>query len=203
MPESGTQWKDYSNYGNDGTLTGNATFEETGRRSQGVYFDGTGDYVDCGNDASMNIDTTWSVALWVKFKGIAATQTFFNAAIAGNVVRSVCMTIKQVEDEIQLGYTSVLQNKGAKFTTSGIEANKWCHIAFVYDVTNDTRAFYVNGKSLPIINTTGYYTPTGNIVSVGGRTTTLLMNGWIDECLMFNRLLTPSEVMDLYQQGVY
>ena len=61
-PGTGTTWKDLSGNGNDGTLTNGPTF--SGDNTGGITFDGSNDYVDCGD-----IDITSSFTLSVWFKG--------------------------------------------------------------------------------------------------------------------------------------
>ena len=85
-------------------------------------------------------------------------------------------------------------------------ANEWYHVAVSYDRSLGTIQFYVNGSqicnnnfSADIMDTTddpgfiGFNIPGGNEYSPG----------FIDELFIFNRALTPEEIMDLYLGTTY
>src|SRR5262249_7596244 len=50
---------------NHGALNGDVTFVP-GRSGQAFDFDGNGDYVDLGSDATLNLPGSMSVSLWVR-----------------------------------------------------------------------------------------------------------------------------------------
>jgi hypothetical protein len=56
---------DSSNFGNDGTLQGDPQWV-AGQIDGALEFDGTGDFINCGNDASFNIPVNITVAAWIK-----------------------------------------------------------------------------------------------------------------------------------------
>ena len=57
--------KDSLGMGNDGTISGGATYTK-GVSGSGLKFDGVDGYVDCGNNASLNITDTITIEAWVK-----------------------------------------------------------------------------------------------------------------------------------------
>jgi prepilin-type N-terminal cleavage/methylation domain-containing protein len=66
---NGTQISDISGWGNDGTLvTNNGTDSKSvpGVINGALSFDGDGDYVDCGNKTSLNIDNNFTIEIWLK-----------------------------------------------------------------------------------------------------------------------------------------
>jgi hypothetical protein len=62
---SGTTAIDSSAFGNNGTLMGDPQWV-VGQIDGALEFDGDGDYVDCGNDASYNIPVNITLAAWIK-----------------------------------------------------------------------------------------------------------------------------------------
>jgi hypothetical protein len=62
---TGTTALDSSDFANDGTLVGDPQWV-TGQLNGALEFDGTGDFVNCGNDASFNIPVNITVAAWIK-----------------------------------------------------------------------------------------------------------------------------------------
>jgi hypothetical protein len=67
-PGSGSSWLDLSGNGNNGTF-GPGTAAPTFSSGNGgsLVFDGSNDYVNCGNSSSLNPSNGISVSVWVKF----------------------------------------------------------------------------------------------------------------------------------------
>jgi len=64
-PGSGTTWTDLSTNGNTGTLVNGVGYSAS--NGGALTFDGSDDYVDCGNTSSLNPSNGISVSVWVKF----------------------------------------------------------------------------------------------------------------------------------------
>ena len=50
--------------GHDGTLVGGPTWVAEGKIDGALQFDGSDDYVDCGNDPIFNPEGSFSITLW-------------------------------------------------------------------------------------------------------------------------------------------
>ena len=77
QPYNGTTWINLAGT-NNGTLTNGPTYNSANGGS--IIFDGTNDYVDCGNPISLQINTG-TICVWVKtaspgsgFRGIITKQ---------------------------------------------------------------------------------------------------------------------------------
>ena len=72
----GSLLADKTPYSNDGTIYG-ATFatDRMGQPNKAMSFDGVDDYVDCGNDESLNLRNRLTVNLWVKRNVLNTQQT--------------------------------------------------------------------------------------------------------------------------------
>lgn len=57
--------KDYSGYGNNGTVNG-ATWTSSGKVGGAYQFDGANDYINAGNNPSLNISREITLMAWVK-----------------------------------------------------------------------------------------------------------------------------------------
>lgn len=59
--------RDYSPYGNTGTIYG-ATFatDRHGQPNKAMSFDGVNDYIDCGNNSSLDITDEITISAWIK-----------------------------------------------------------------------------------------------------------------------------------------
>ncbi|NOQ55625.1 MAG: hypothetical protein GQ477_02340, partial [Nanohaloarchaea archaeon] len=65
--ENNTFFRDWSTYGNNGTCSGsNCSIYTTGKFGQALDFDGADDYVNCGNDSSLDITSAITIEAWVK-----------------------------------------------------------------------------------------------------------------------------------------
>ena len=67
-PRAYTTWTDLSGSGNTGTLVNGPTFDSTNYGS--ISFDGSDDYVDCGNNTNVQSLTQITMSVWVKFFGL-------------------------------------------------------------------------------------------------------------------------------------
>ncbi|MCK5063045.1 MAG: hypothetical protein KAR23_03890, partial [Candidatus Aenigmarchaeota archaeon] len=64
--ENSTFFRDWSTYGNNGTNGSNPVYTIDGKFGKALNFDGSDDYVDCGNDSSLNITGEITLEVWVK-----------------------------------------------------------------------------------------------------------------------------------------
>jgi len=199
FPEESTTWKDYSRYGNDGTLT-NAIWTNRGRRRDAVYFNGVNAIVDCGAAASLELSDYQSVACWVKFFNLEDAQIVWCNDVTG--VNNTTITLGIKPDDDYIAVNRIGTTFGGTLSTSGITANKWVHLVHTWNIGTDTVRFFVNAKEITC-DVVGFdYGPAGDQFSIGGRTTTYFFKGWIDQFMVFNRLLTPSEIQNMYEQGL-
>ena len=63
-PRTGTTWRDLSGNNNTGTLTNGPTFSAGNMGN--IVFDGTNDYVNCGNNSSINLTSYITLSTWTK-----------------------------------------------------------------------------------------------------------------------------------------
>jgi hypothetical protein len=112
-------------------------------------------------------------------------------------------------------------NVGCNIETTGkYSANTWVHFTFIYDSTQSTAAniakIYINGTEAAVTNTTDtthkYWTNTTTeanrgYVALGVRYDPAAGNqqpwngGLMDEFTFWNKVLTPTEVTELYNAG--
>ena len=62
---SGTHY-DSTSYGNDGTQSGGVNQSATGKIDGADWFDGNDDYINCGNDNSLNLTNQLTLEAWVR-----------------------------------------------------------------------------------------------------------------------------------------
>ena len=102
-------------------------------------FDGTDDYINCGNGASTNIgDVDMSYSAWIYFKESSPGEYIVstrNSSVG--------------EFTLYLGTDRKLQfwkgTTGQDKSTTALDVNKWYHVAVVYDQSELDCFYYVNG----------------------------------------------------------
>ena len=70
-------WTDSSGNENNGTASG-ATFA-TGKLNNAGNFDGQTDYVDAGNDASLNLQNTITISAWINLDTTAPSHGYHSS----------------------------------------------------------------------------------------------------------------------------
>ncbi len=192
---SGTTAGDSSGNGNDGTING-ATWT-TGKCGSALRFDGSSDWVDCGDDASL-VPTNISFEAWIKpFNPGGSWQSIIANSPEGG----------------KYNYWLYLQGNDLKLSAysptypdlvvSNVvpTANVWYHVAFTA-VKGGTMEIFVNGDQV------GSKTA-GSSLWTGGHTTisdlrpdrNIRFNGIIDEVRIYNRVLSPEEIKAHYEVG--
>lgn len=195
----GNKVNDLSMNRNTGTLTSMAFPPTTasgwnpGRNGVGLNFDGVNDYVDAGNNASLNITGNMTISAWIKIPSAPATYP-------GIVTKR--------ESDGTVGYVLALNANNAilfllkiegvsKIATSQtFSLNTWHHVVGVYN--NITMVTYVDGTAGNPSNVNGSISISSNALKIGVSHLGAYFNGTIDEVRIYNRALSASEVQQLY-----
>lgn len=199
---------DISGNGNNGTLSGisTSTFYTVGKIGQGFKFDAVDDYVDVGDLSGVEGKTALSVSLWVK-----STETE-NVSVADTIIAksgSGADTFELYWEQNESVSFCVVGSSGTSCggadTAIASYANgipigsgrNWYHIAGVYDSVAGNVKVYVNG----VLGGT-----TGSLSSLTQNSTHTIKigttwSGTIDDVRIYNRALSASEVLQLYNQG--
>ncbi len=197
----GTISKDASNTGNDGTIYGAKWV--AGKVNSALYFDGTDDYVDCGNDASLKLTGDFTVEIWVKLDKISMGR---NVCIIDYIYTDGYSLFKNHRNKLK-AYRGYKMQKGGVETGAicGVKyllADTWYHIAYVVNTSVSTGYIYINGEldnSGTLDNKPGF--TKGNLF-IGKRGDGYWFNGIIDEIRIYNRPLSDTEICDNYTAAV-
>jgi hypothetical protein len=186
-PGSGTSWTDLSGNSNTGTLTNGPTFSAANMGS--ILFDGTNDYVDCGNNSSIQI-TVGTISAWMKtttndssYRGIIAKQ--YNYSLF-------------VKNSYLIAYD--WGNSADRSTSVNVIDGTWKNVVLTFSENSGTPSnnaiFYINGISV-LTSTIKSVLNSDNLL-VGRNAATQEFNGNIAMVQIYNRVLSATEVAQNY-----
>jgi len=169
--------------GNHGTEVGDPCYAP-GMHGQAISLDGSGDYVDCGNDSSFDI--TGSITLSALIKGTFNSNwdpiisKGFNWQLTrgmGNEASFFCIGL------------------GSLLGTTNINDDQWHHVAGVYN--GSKMDLYVDGQLDASKSTSGSLSFSSSNVYIGG-SPSASFNGLIDDVRIYDRALSADEIRTLY-----
>ncbi len=203
--------KDYSGYGNNGTGGGGnpdktPTWVSDGKVGGAYKFDGVNDYIDVGNNPSLNITKAITIEAWV-YPLEQSSGTVYKGVITkgGRWDTSSSYQLYYYNYGIngQMRWGTGTDN----YTSVGyaISNNQWVYAVLTLD-TNGNVKLYVNGilrssNSLPageemLSNTNSVWT--GDTSTDSGSSEVRQFNGTIDEVKIYNHSLSASQIYQNY-----
>jgi len=205
---SGNIAYDYSGNGNNGTLYNGTNIcggidtcplwvdEKIGKA---VSFDGVDDYVDAGNDTSLQLNGDLTISAWI-YADFPLTDEHRNLIAKWHWA--------EFGLEITYGYVRLDQgnvtNYEATWSNSKIQNSTWVFIAVTRNATKKEVKFYIN----EILDATRSYTidiaKSTKPLWIGFRPDLawLYWKGKVDEVRIYNKALSEEEIKFLYQEGL-
>jgi hypothetical protein len=197
---------DESGNGNDGTLFGPVLIEDRfGSPNSAYLFDGTDDYINCGNNQILNVTGSLTMSAWFKLNSLPS-ELNNDEVIVGKWrfdedKNSYVLNLDfQSTDKFQL----VTSNCPTPEVIYGGEVTKniWYHYAGVIDQEHELMKIYVNGVLVAEETYSGQSSCStdenlliGKINDHGGSNH---FHGAIDEVRIYSYALTDEEIFDLY-----
>lgn len=193
----------------NGTAVGGLTYG-VGKVGTAFQFNGTNAYVQLGD--VMDIGTSsWSYSMWFNVSTTNNSMLFSkvrNSSSAGRIWAGTNSNKIYFAFETTGGSIAIE-------TASNISTNTWYHITFVLD-RNDKLKMYLNGTltSVNVFQGTNNLIPysstnfntnhpfrIGTFTDADNTTPIALFNGSIDAFNVWNRVLTTTEITELYNSG--
>ena len=194
---TGGGWADLTGRGNNGELVNGV--KESGDNLGSLSFDGTNDYVDCGNRGTIGgtytIECFFNSSAVVSYRNVYDMNYTTYSGISGNVGPRFEQFSNNTANWIWSGVTNA--NDPYNFTTPfSLNSNTWYYTAFT--MNNGTVNTYVNGaiQDANISSPNGYVTTFGSVnlgrgfVLAGNR----YFSGNISNFKIYNRALTAAEI---------
>jgi len=162
-----------------------------GKYGSALSFDGVNDYVNAGNDVSLNITTAITVSAWVK--PVSSGEGTYGRVVDKAKFGLMMFGGERVDFQIIVGGLP----RDAVTLAGSVPFNTWSYVVGVFDGANVI--IYVNGVKTVGSATAGPITShSADTLYIGERAVgDRAFNGLIDEVRIWNRALTESEIQAL------
>jgi len=208
---------DSSGNENDGTLKNNPKFVD-GKFGKALQFDGVTNYVDCGNDASLDITKEITVVAWVQFDGLDYKNS---------TGKLLSIAAKGYPDAVAphagwwFSYDNRNNGQGFPYTCFGnknggwvgggnsfsgynfvFDDGEWYHLAIT--VGKSIAALYIDGIQLGADKQLSNLVLSDTIrnLSIGSAGTSWYFSGIIDEVGIFNIKLEEQNIQTIMNKGL-
>ena len=194
---TGTTAADSSGKGNDGTFNGDPQWV-VGYFGGALEFDGSDDWLDCGNDPSLDL-TTWTITFWLK---VNENKNYNGFIIKGNDAAENYEVLGFADGSFHFPIQHTDGSRTYINTSTGvIVPDEWAHFAYSYDAAQGRR-FYKNGSL--IFEDTESGTPQASTVSLAignEQPMSRYVNGTMDDIRIYNNVLTEPEILAVMEGG--
>jgi len=192
---------DSSGQGNDATING-AT-QVAGRVGSNAYsFDGINDYITVPSTGSLQIASDISIAVWIKADSYAEWESIIQysnpgEAEADNYLYNIAWANTGGDIRFFWEYGGG-SNVWTDFNTN-LNTGQWYHLVAVRNTSEMKAYLYVDGALFS--SQTYSNNPTGGTTSqlrIGADSAGYYFDGTIDEVVLWNRVLSPLEIDQIY-----
>lgn len=204
---SGVNWNDLSRYQNNGTLTNGPIFDSNYKGS--VVFDGTNDYIDCGNSNSLKFvdGNSFTISSWVKPSSLMPSISSI-VQHGGSPASSTGFVLYITSSGFVDFAKSNVANTGQNVTTTPFQFDLWNNIvcSILYSGSSGQIKFYINGVLKSTYNGWSANPSLSDYVNplyIGRSGVDSFFNfmpfcGDIANVLIYNKLLSADEVLQNY-----
>lgn len=188
--------KDSTSNNNHGTDSGSPTLGANGLAGNAIDFDGTDDYISIPNSASLQLVNNLTIEAWTR---LDAFGSGFDVDI---ILRKGEDNPNDYQLAVYNQMLSLMIEEGddqGLHSNSSLTANNWYSVTGTWD--GATRKVYLNGSEQGSASKTGNIVPDTRAIYIGGRSTTDLSNGVIDEVRASNISRTAAWTKASYESA--
>ena len=197
--------------GNHGTIVG-ASWKNSPLNHPVLSFDGIDDKVVVGNASTFaflhKTNVQWTASFWIKLTTTGSTDVFLTTGLGGGTGTGADIYVTGTPKTFGV---MISRGVGASFVSGTITLqgtypndNAWHHVVFTWNhaLANSNGNYYLDGALVHTLNKTGN-TPSADdpshALSVAGDAGfAAWLTGLMDEVRIYNRVLTMSEIGDVY-----
>lgn len=191
---SGNTWFDLSGNNNHGTLTNGPTYSSNNKGS--IVFDGTNDYTLLNSIISTK---PFCLSFWARLNTIK-NQCFYSSRTAvGQGISVFALGMSAGSNVIRFDTGDTIHQWNIGYA---IPINVW--VSLIFQVTNSTKEFYVNGSFISSVAFTAAITNISPTIAtigasqISGTTLDNYLAGNIAQVSIYNRSLTSAEALKNY-----
>lgn len=182
---------DLQNYG--ATISSNST-----------SFDGTGNYyLRTSNNILLDSSQTYSV--WINPNSVTGSLKGILTTHAYAVTANIGINQTDAKFNISIGYTDGTREYSLKPSNYTIPPSTWTHVVLLYDLSDNSVSFYINGEFDRKWNLTKPVKFVSEKILVGqwsnNYTGNYKFNGSLSSAKVYNRALSAAEIKSLYDKG--
>ncbi|MCF7836107.1 hypothetical protein K9N08_00405, partial [Candidatus Gracilibacteria bacterium] len=204
-------WADDSTNSNNGTAAGGATFTDSGKWGEAGSFDGVDDYVSAASvDLGLNGTSEMSISGWFYIDTITPAQRLVQKQIVDGW-SSISLMI-YAGGSVSLSAQNSSLSQYPTWATSSAITTGWHHIIGTFDKNNIDSSdgkIYIDGvdqsTTFSALGYTSSFTiqESSNNLLFGARPVTLTypFDGKMDDVAIYNRALSATEILQMYNGG--
>tara|TARA_R100000773_G_C4221090_1_gene119985 strand:- start:697 stop:2265 length:1569 start_codon:yes stop_codon:yes gene_type:complete len=169
-------------------------------------FDGANDYINCGNDSSLNFNSSFSVSVWIKGWSGTTDKTVVSKSDGSTFGWSLHAPMAPTYANKFIFWLNTNVNWYNVTNSNNYSDNtKWVNLIAVFNNSTNSLILYSNNVSSTTTTTSG--SPTiGNtknfLIGTGGGGSNRYYTGSISNLSVWNTALTSSQVTEIYNEGV-
>jgi len=181
----------YLTYNNDGVVVPSVTNGFSGS------FDGTDDFINCGNLSSIAEDGAFTTSIWFNFAGSPSASTHVTMSGGSGTSNRFYIQLSSTSN-IRYGSDSEFDD----ITIPTVNNLSWYHLATVQSGTTVT--IYLNGVQRGTATVNAINTDWGNNFKIGTYfdNSTGRFNGLLDEAAIWNTALNGDNINQIYNIGM-
>jgi hypothetical protein len=194
-PTTGTTWYDVSSGGNNGTLTNGPTFSSANGGS--IVFDGSDDKVICPNNSNINFDASQSftTCCWVYLTATSGYEVF--------IAKHTPAGTGYIPNLLWQGSTPELRwwlNNTVDVTYSSNKTylNQWRFVCMSVGRPSNIGYIFEDGILVSSGSVNSNSLSNSEVLQIGNDYYGSALSGRISIVQIYNRLLSPSEVLQNY-----
>lgn len=186
---------------NDCTISGTPTWIK-GKFDGGLELNGIGNFLDCGDDKSLDITDTLTIAAWVKIAAFGNWDGIVTKGINSGPYAMQLWGNGALRFSPNWGNPAGFKGAGSFNTNTKMKAGEWTHAAITYDGTQ--AHFYINGEQdkLEVKQDFTFGVVKESLILgcdfPGGDE---YFDGVMDEFFIYSRALTEAEISQVMDGG--
>lgn len=192
---------------NNGTDTSMSYSSSYGKLGQGANCNGSSGYIDLGTGLRYERTQAFTISFWMKSSTSTSYIPIYSSQEGSGNYRGTTIWVSFAGDNrLWLEMTSLTTNALKCFGSSSINDGNLKHCVITYDGTSAVSGvkMYVDGIAETVTSSVDALSATivGTAnVHIGRRPDPLYYTGDIDELAIWTRVLTATEVLELFQNG--